>query len=562
MNGIIIAFLVILIGAINLDFYSLLKGNSKRYWKGQLLRLKIGIIYSAVMAYIAMPAIIFPDILVPIAILLLINSFITIYENRNNLALNKNSLKAFKFPIFVIVAILLFWILSPLIPLTQTIELHNLPNAKISNEQLSAVDPSHIRVVPLEYADWSSDKVIGELGYKVVVGKLTIQIIDGHLYWVAPLESGNFIKWFQFKTTPGYVIVDAEDENAKAERIDNLKLKYMQSALFQTNLYRHIYQKFPNYRLEDFTFELDDNKNPKWVVSVVKPTIWFTGEKVYGAIITDPQTGEMEFYELKKLPEWVDRAMPEKIAEDYNYWYGAYVHGYFNTLLSQKDIHLPTKKRGVIDVFAVRTDNGLVWFTGHTSPSGLDKSLTGYATINTRTGEMIYYENVSGYYNEEAAVSAADSSVSNFAGYYGAQPVFYNLFGELTWIIPILSNENNKLQRIAVVHAETGQVFVKEKLNDVLLDYKKWLESEYQIVVKGDIDIKKLNQIKGVIERIRGDYVVIRSNGAVFNKHIFKIYGPESLITYEGDYVAISYRESDEVVVDSVEFDNLEYEFV
>src|SRR3989344_569349 len=561
MNGIILAFIIILLGSINLDFYSLFKGDSKRYWKGQIFRLKIGVIYSAVMAYVAMPAIIFPDILVPIAILLLINAFITIYENRTNLIMNKDSLKSFKIPAFVIVLVLLFWLLSPLIPLTQTIELHNLPNAEISNEQLSAIDPSHIRVVPLEYADWSADKVIGEIGYKAVVGRLTIQIINDHLYWVAPLEFGNFIKWFQFKTSPGYIIVDAEDENAKAERIDNKNMKYIQSALFQSNLYRHVYQKYSHHRLEDFTFEIDENNNPKWVVSLVKPTIWFTGEKVEGVVIVDPENGDMEFYSLDKLPLWVDRAIPEFVAEDYNYWYGAYVHGYFNTLLSQKDMHLPTKTKGVIDVFAVRTDKGLVWFTGHSSPSLLDKSLNGYSTINTRTGEMIYYAHVSGYYNEEAAVSAADSAVSNFAGYYGAQPVFYNIFGELTWVVPILSSENNKLQRISLVHAETGQVFVEEKLNDILLDYKKWLESEMQIVIDSDLDIEKLNVIMGIVERIRGDYVVIRSSGAVFNKHIFKISGPESLITYEGDYVSINYRDSEEIVVDSVEFDNLEYEF-
>ena len=82
-----------------------------------------------------------------------------------------------------------------------------------------------------------------------------------------------------------------------------------------------------------------------------------------------------------------------------------------------------------------------------------------------------------------------------------------------------------------------------------------------QIVIDSDLDIEKLNVIMGIVERIRGDYVVIRSNGAVFNKHIFKISGPESLITYEGDYVSINYRDSEEIVVDSLEFDNLEYEF-
>ena len=84
----------------------------------------------------------------------------------------------------MILVVILVWTLTPVIPLTQTSTLYDLPKADISNKQLSSVDTSHIRVVPLEYARWSADKVIGDLGYQVQVGKLTIQIIDDHLYWV------------------------------------------------------------------------------------------------------------------------------------------------------------------------------------------------------------------------------------------------------------------------------------------------------------------------------------------------------------------------------------------
>jgi hypothetical protein len=212
----------------------------------------------------------------------------------------------------------------------------------------------------------------------------------------------------------------------------------------------------------------------------------------------------------------------------------------------------------VIDVFAVRGPSGMYWFTGHTSPSTADKSLMGYSMMNTQTGKFTYYSNVSGYYNEDAAVSNANSKVSNFQGYWGAQPIFYNLFGELTWVVPILSS-NSKLQRIALVHAETGYVVVEEKLTDSLAEYKEWLREKGLEVETGTETDAGYKTVEGVVSRINDDLVVLQGE----NKHIFKISmeNNEAKITKEGDSVRIKYIESESTIVDVKEFDNLNFDF-
>ncbi|MBW3012879.1 hypothetical protein KY340_01620 [Candidatus Woesearchaeota archaeon] len=562
MNGILLAFLITLIGCINLDFYKFGRGEYFSWLKGQINNLKWGAPIALIIAYVYMPAILFPDIITPIGILLAINCFITIVRPIKLQKIivvdekKKVDLARFKVPIAVLVILLIILVSAPIVPLFQTKTLHELPNAIVSNEKINQIDTSHIRQVPIEFAYWMADKVVGDLGYKVQVGDLNIQLVSDRLYWIAPLELGNFWKWLRFRTSPGFLMVDAEDPEAKVERIDNLELKYMSSAFFQQNVYRHVYQRYPFVRLSEFTFEIDDENNPKWVVSVTKPTVWFTGEQVLGVIIVDPVTGEMEF--PQKIPKWVDRVVPERLAEKYNYWYGAYTNGFWNTKFSQKDMHVPTTSNGVIDVFAVRGPEGMYWFTGHTSPSLADKSLMGYSMMNTQTGEFVYYSNVNGYYNEDAAVSNANSKVSNFQGYWGAQPIFYNLFGELTWVVPILSS-NSKLQRIALVHAETGYVVVEEKLEDSLAKYKEWLEEKGVSVEAEGMADEGYQTVDGKVKRINGDLIVLENN----DEHIFKINleNNEAKITKEGDEVRIKYIESDKTIINVKEFDNLVFDF-
>ena len=332
-------------------------------------------------------------------------------------------------------------------------------------------------------------------------------------------------------------------------------MKYMEQAYFQSNLYRHVYQQFPFYRLEEFTFEIDEEGNPWWSVGAVVPTVWASGEKVVGVIMVNPETGEMQFF--TEPPAWVDRVIPEKVAEDYNTWFGAYKHGFWNSIFTQRDMHLPTEKYGEVDVFAVRSGDDLVWFTGHTSPSVDDLTLVGYSMINTRTGEFVYYSNVSGYYSEEAALSNANSKVSNFPDYWGTQPVFYNLFGELSWVIPILSG-NNELQRIAIVHAKTGNVVLGETLDDALKEYKQWLRNSGGAVI--EIEDDSLIFFEGTVSRITQNYLILEED-TIYIFDIQFITGAEKDITQVGDHIKIGYAATNSTIVEAKDFDNLNFTF-
>lgn len=570
VNGILIAFLISLIGTINLNFEQL--KTPIIYLKGWIDNLKWGVIVALVLSYIAMPPLVFPDILVPIFITLGINCVVTLYwmifspdkysknnkDNNNSqtnvFVINKKTLMRTKLPLLILIFILCLWILTPLYSIVRAQELNQIPQVQISQEKISSIDREHIRQVPLEFAIWKADKVVGELGNRVNVGELAVQLYKGKLVWVAPLEFSNPFKWLQFRTSPGYIIVDAEKPELSAERIDNKKLKYIESAYLQNNVYRKVYQKYPFYRLQEFSFEIDEEGNAWWVVSATRPTVWNTGEKVKGAILLNAETGEVTFYDLDNVPKWADIVFSEKLAEDYNFWYGAYKHGYLNTLFTQKDMHIPTPYGfSGSDVFAVKVNNSLVWFTGHTSPSSQDQSMVGYSTIDTRTGEFTFYSNVSGYYNEVAAISNANSKVSNFEGYHGAQPVFYNLYGELTWVVPILSN-NNQLQKIALVHASTGEVVLGDTLEQALDGYKKWITNNV-----GNIDTSdsNLETVDGVISRIGGNYILLENNKQLFTLEFTSSANDSGNVEFElsqkGDHVRIAHMNGE-----VKQFDNLE----
>jgi len=73
---------------------------------------------------------------------------------------------------------------------------------------------------------------------------------------------------------------------------------------------------------------------------------------------------------------------PADLALEYNDWYGRYVHGWWNAVVTKRDTHLPV--RG--EVFGLLLDaNRFVWFADHTSPNATDDSMTGFTYMDSRT---------------------------------------------------------------------------------------------------------------------------------------------------------------------------------
>mgnify|MGYP000473348581 FL=1 len=174
------------------------------------------------------------------------------------------------------------------------------------------------------------------MGSQVELGHFCIQKIQNELYWVAPLLHSGFFKWINnSEGTAGYVMVSATNERdvKLVQQIDGkpLKIKYQPSAYFQSEIHRHAYLNgYSTIGLTDFTFEINDEGKPFWVITTYDKTIGFSGNNATGVLVVDAQNGAIQEYSIANTPKWVDRIQPLDFIEDQLNDWGTLIHGYFN----------------------------------------------------------------------------------------------------------------------------------------------------------------------------------------------------------------------------------------
>lgn len=551
------AFLIMLLGLINLRF-DLLAGDVRRFVKGQVWRIVVGVPLCFAWVYVTLPALV-PNVGYTVVLLpLFINALVTLLEVY--IAKKRPPRAVGRVATVILVAIMgtTLYLNVLVVPFNAT-ALRDVPVVRVSTEPMPVMDLEHIRLVPFENARWRADKVLGGMGAGFEVGHLNIQMVGGQLYWIAPLEFRGFMRWWSFREAPGFIMVDAEDAGAPAEFVAS-PLKYTRGAFFGRDLHRHIYGTHSRILLLDASFELDDAKEPWWVMSVGRPTVGKTGTVVTGVVIVHPLTGEMREYELAAVPAWVDRVIPEQIAEQHNDWFGRFIHGYWNSLFGQRDVHLPTAWEGEVDVFGVvGPDRRFYWFTGHTSP-GEDQSLMGYTMMDGRTGKIVYYQDAVGLFNEAAAVASVNAAVADFVGWRGAQPLLYNLYGAETYVVPVLS-DTNILKAIGLVNARTGHTIVEPTMLRAVMAYRQYLGQGIGGIVP--TGIAELQTLEGEVVRIgaataEGQTVFhLRVAGADRIFTATAALSAEIVVTAVGDRVSLTYLDTAEPVVPLAAFDNL-----
>ena len=176
-------------------------------------------------------------------------------------------------------------------------------------QEIPEMDLKKIPTVDEAYARRLGDKKLGEdvgLGSQVYVGDYTLISIKDSLYWVAPLEHIDIIKWFTNREgTPGYIMVSATDaqdvrlvqEDSKGNPIN---LKYLPSAYFNQDIRRKVYFEGNMFSgLTDYSFELDDSGRPYWVVTTYTKKVGIHGgSDATGVVVVDAQTGETNKYSV------------------------------------------------------------------------------------------------------------------------------------------------------------------------------------------------------------------------------------------------------------------------
>ncbi len=458
------------LGLLNLDF-------GPEWARGQRVRLGLGLPLVLAYVYFQMPPLVFPQALSLLLLTLIPNALYTATDatrraivSRRVVSVRRVSMQPYGIALGLLGA---FTLALGAAPIIDAGGLRDVAQVESANSLPPDASLRHVRVVPEQSAIFAGEKVVGQLGSYYQVGSYDIQVeskSDGseRLVWVAPLEYQGVIQWLSRRTSPGVLIVSAEDPNADAELRRREPMRYIPSALLNENLYRHVYMRYGTELILDTTLQLDDHGDPQYICTLGRPTIGWSGERVSGVAIVDPATGSMrrvDRADFGSLPHWVRRVYPPQLALSYNEWFGLYAHGFWNALLARRDVHVPARD----EVFGLLADrDAFVWFVDHTSPMRTDRSMTGFTYMDALSGKITYYTSTNGQFNSAGAEYAvASNPIVRQGRLMPTQPILYNVYEHNTWVIPLVAPDTGKYQTLALVEADNGRVVIGNPLSSV-----------------------------------------------------------------------------------------------
>lgn len=358
---------------------------------------------------------------------------------------------------------------------------------------------------------------------------------------VTPLVYANEIKWLtnQKSGIPAYIRIDMATQNTECVKLEKT-IKYSKSEYFNRNIYRHLRFHYPTYIFDDqIFFEIDDEGIPYWVCPVKKFNIGlFGGQTVGNVVLCNAVTGECTDYPVEKVPNWIDKVYSaELLTELYNY-YGIYKHGFFNSILGQKDCLKATNGYNYIAL-----DDDVWVYTGVTSVSG-DQSNVGFVLMNQRTMETKYYK-IEGAI-EDSAMSSAEGQVQNL-GYRATFPLLLNISDQPTYFMA-LKDGAGLVKKYAMVNVQKYQwVAIGDTVKECEKAYVSLLATNGISEVKENSDIfetitGKISAIAPVV--IEGNthyYIALENSDRLFDVNM----SDENLIAiirYQvGDMIELTY---------------------
>lgn len=357
---------------------------------------------------------------------------------------------------------------------------------------------------------------------------------------VTPLQYGNWLKWFtnQSEGIPAYICIDMATQNAECVKLPQ-GMKYTESDHFNRNIYRYLRFRYPTYMFDTLNFELDENGTPVYICPVKDYTIGlFGGETISKVVIVNAVTGEHKEYDVKDVPRWVDRVYSSELLVSYYDYYGTLKHGFWNSILSQKDCMKTTDGYNYIAL-----DDDVWVYTGVTS-AGQDQSNVGFVLMNQRTGKTKYYQ-ISGA-TENSAMSSAEGKVQNLK-YEATFPLLMNIAGKPTYFI-CLKDSAGLVKQYAMVNIEKYTVVaIGSTVAACEKDYIQQLKDNG--IVKEEEERKATKTISGKIHRmtqavVDGNshfYLVLEGSDAIYDASITNVM---DVVRYQiGDMITLEYEQ-------------------
>ena len=413
-------------------------------------------------------------------------------------------------------------------------------NAKRYNELLTlkngdfATDVAELQMNQIPVVDRESSETLGKRKLGEIADYVSqFEIADNYTQInykdqpcrVTPLIYGDPIKWFnnQSEGIPAYIIVNMTTQETSTVRLSS-GMKYSESEYFMRNIHRYLRFKYPTKIFDDVSFEIDENGTPYWVASTVDFKIGFwSGRDIGGAVLVNAITGESQYYDLDKVPTWVDQIYSSNMIIEQLEYNGMYRSGFWNSFFGQKGVLQPTEGYNYLAI------NDDVWLYTCMTSVVSDESNVGFVLVNLRTKEAKYYT-VPGA-KEYSAMSSAEGAVQEKA-YEATFPILLNVSDRPTYFMS-LKDDAGLVKMYAFVDVQAYQVL------GTGTNVSSARESYIANLKRENIEIA---ETQDVVENATIEAEILAVNSAVVGgntKYYMKVKLPPESSLYLGDVITL-----------------------
>ena len=360
-----------------------------------------------------------------------------------------------------------------------------LPVKTAEANAFPSTDPNHLVLVQGSVVNTIGSRALTDngqnLGAIYQIGDYTLQNVANHLYWVAPLVYKNLFANLSNYDSPGLVVVDAEDPNVKAILKTDHPLHFFPSAIFNQDLVRHVYLNgYSGYRLLDATLEMDDNWVPHYTLDASKYFTGLTGAKVEKILVINSETGDIQAYDLKDCPTWIDRALPYDVIDNYINWYGLWTKApyYPWNNMQRANIEAPADDHAALAYSSM--DSSPVYQFVMSSENSTDHASTGVVLVDTNKLQATRYQIYGIAVGSHVESAFADTEANKVNKYPNSTPILINVYDHLTWFTVYNSSAEDGATFVGVGLMDANKtgasnVIWAESLEEALPLYHQWL---------------------------------------------------------------------------------------